>query len=99
MTSPGGQTFTIQAVLPADAALTVFELEDEPSSPPANGEMMTWRYGAEVPGDPAQAVFLHVLSVGEPPTVELLSSTANGASVRVGETVITFDGETIGVGE
>ena len=98
MISPGGQTFTIQAVLPPDAELSAFALEDEPSSPPANGEMMVWRYGAEVPGDPAQAVFLHVLSAGDPPEVELLSSAADGASVRVGETVITFAGEEISVG-
>jgi hypothetical protein len=99
MISPGGQTFTIQALLPADAALSVFELDDEPSAAPANGEMMTWRYGAEAPGDPAQAVFLHVLSAGSAPDVELLSSAADGASVRVGGTVITFAGDSIRVGQ
>ncbi|HYO89011.1 MAG TPA: hypothetical protein VER79_10200 [Candidatus Limnocylindrales bacterium] len=98
MVSPGGQTFTIQTLLPDDATLSVTELTDEPSGAPAEGETMRWRFGAEAAGDPARTTFLHVLVGGDSaPEVELLSSDERGASVRVGEDVIMFSGEVITV--
>jgi hypothetical protein len=103
MVTPSGQQFWIYTLLPADAALSVTELGDEPSGSPANGDLVHFRFGAEAAGNPTEAYFLHVLIGGDsgatPPTVELVSSDPAAPSVRVGDQVVAFAGETITVSQ
>lgn len=101
MITPSGQQFWIYTLLPADAALSVIELGEEPSGTPANGDLVRYRFGAEATGNPTEAYFLHVLVGGDggatPPAVELLSADPATPSVRVGDQVVAFAGENITV--
>lgn len=103
MTSPGGQQFTIYSLLPAETTLAVNALADEPSSAPAHFQTMTHRYIAEAVGSPTETAFLHVLVGSDAgtvlPTIELVSSDPAAPSVRVGDVVVSFSGETITVGQ
>jgi hypothetical protein len=61
MQTAQGQYFTITSLLPANATISVSELQDEASAPPARFDPMAYRL--EVASDGSQRVnFLHVLN-------------------------------------
>lgn len=99
MISPRGQQFTIHTLLPVDAAITVSRLDDEASGAPAVGQTMQYRYTAEAPNEPAEAYFLHVLIGADAgaalPAITLESADPAAPSVRVGDALVSFAGESI----
>jgi hypothetical protein len=101
MTSPKGQQFWINTLLPAGATISVNPLEDEISAAPANGEMMAYRFSVEAPENPTAAYFLNVLVGGDagatPPEIELVSDDPAAPVVRIGAKTIHFTADAITV--
>lgn len=75
MTTPGGQQFTVTSLLPAAATLTVSELADEASSPPAHYEIIRYRLVVDA-GGAADTRFLHVLQGSDEPLTTAPTLTA-----------------------
>ncbi len=94
MVTASGQQLQIVALLPTEITTSVIALGDEPSGSPAVGEIMTHRYGAEVVGNPTEAVFVHVLigmdAGATAPTITLVNGDPNAPVVQIGESLVTF---------
>ena len=99
--TPKGQQFWIYTLLPTDAVRSVTPVADEPSGPPANCDLVRFRFRAEAANNPTNAYFLHVLigadSGAQPPPVELISSDPSAPSVRIGNQTVHFSGDMIQV--
>lgn len=97
----GGQQFVITALLPAGAVLNLVEVPDEVSSAPAEGEFMRYRFTSSTQDEVTEATFVHVLVGADAgavlPEIELVSDDPVAPVVRVGTTLVRFDGESISV--
>jgi hypothetical protein len=98
MISPNGQQFVIHSLTPT--TLSVVELVDEVSSPPAGGEVVRYRYIADAPVG-TQALFVTVLTAADSgavlPEVTLVSADDSAVVVTVGAQTARVEGQTITV--
>lgn len=98
MTTPKGQQFVMNALLPVEATLSVFEVPDEVSSSPAHHEIIRYRYQSSITAPTAQ--FLHVLQgVDSGQTAQspyVMASTTSSVDVAiVGEVAVSFPREAL----
>jgi hypothetical protein len=96
MLTEGGQKLVVSTLLPANAQIVASLAENEPSNPPAKVEPMKAKLMVQVPGNPKDTRFLHVLQAADAATTadttQLIQTSAGTpfAGALVGTQVVLF---------